>query len=206
MTLATSSSSSPNNKSCIFLGDDTAKKSLYFIDQDKFGVNGLPINDSEVKSMFRRFGSFDIIFFHCTYPLAGCKEIDNIKNLHKKTISSRLIPYRHKLNTRGFYHNDWWKDLQQNDIDFLFENWAQMLNCYYQDNPKILLLPIKFHWYDRQLNLPNKAMQILSQFERVVDLSPLDNYNEDNYIDKFGNLSEQGFDLIKDNILEWLKD
>ncbi|MGB3514665.1 MAG: hypothetical protein WBA93_36735, partial [Microcoleaceae cyanobacterium] len=80
------------------------------------------------------------------------------------------------------------------------------LNYYYQQNPAIVLLPIRAHWYDRQLNLPNKAMQILAQFKRVVDLSPLDNYDEGNYIDKFGNLSEQGFNLIKNNILEWLKE
>ncbi|WP_237397202.1 hypothetical protein [Okeania sp. KiyG1] len=189
----------------MFFGDSSAQNSIYLNDSIKHKVDGLPINDSSIKQAFRRYETFDVIFFHCTYPLAGCKEIEFIKNLQRKDIDLRTTSYRHKPDSKGFYNDEWWKNLSVSDIDFLFENWMQMIDYYYQQNPKIVLLPVRAHYYDKQLNLPNKAIQMLTEFDRIVDLSPLNNYNKRNYIDKFGNLSKQGFNLIKDNILKWLE-
>lgn len=204
MTLATSSNLQ-KPKTFLFCGDNTAKKSIYLANENQYGVGGLPINDNVINRMFRKAKRFDIVFFHCTYPLAGCKEIETIKSIQSKSINERLFSYRHKPDKRGFYNDNWWKNLSNDDINFLFQNWAEMLNYYYQENPNLVLMPIKAHWHDRQLNLPNKAMQTLAQFDRVVDLSPLENYDEANYIDEFSNLSEQGFNLIKNNIFEWVK-
>ncbi|MGB3511498.1 MAG: hypothetical protein WBA93_20125, partial [Microcoleaceae cyanobacterium] len=167
MTLATSQELQ-NNKTYLFFGDSSAERSIYFPNSNKHSISGLPINDHAIELLFRTSSKWDIVFFHCTHPLVGCKEIKAIKAIQNMIIDMRFIPYRHKPENRGFYNDNWWKSLSSDDINLLFENWAQMLNYYYQQNPAIVLLPIRAHWYDRQLNLPNKAMQILAQFKRVV--------------------------------------
>ena len=118
----------------------------------------------------------------------------------------RLLPYHHKLDCRGFYHDDWWKSLSNEDINLLFQNWAEILNYYYQEYEQMVILPLAAHYFDIMLEIPNKAMNIVKQFNKVVDLSPLDDLDDENYQDKYGNLSEVGFAKIKDNIMEWVEE
>ncbi len=192
-------------KSFVFCGDHKASKSIYLDNVSTCSVGGLPINDASLKRMLEANRSKDIIFFSCGYPLMGCKEIEVIKKLQNVPVNIRTIPYHHKPQSRGFYKDDWWKRLSSNDIDILFENWSEILNYYYQEYEQMVLLPLVSHYFDIILNIPNKAMNIVGQFNRVVDLSPLDDIDEIHYNDKSGNLSEVGFAKIKPNIIKWLE-
>ena len=192
-------------KAIAFCGDDRAKKSIYLEGYPTNTINGLPINDHLIRGMLRRHKNRDIIFFSPGFPLMGCKLIDNIKRLQNVNVNLRLIPYHHKPECRGFYGDDYWKDLPTEDIDLLFQNWAQMLNYYYQEYDKMVILPLAAHYFDIMLDLPNKAMDIVKRYYEIVDLSPLDNVAEENYKDKWGHLSEVGFAKIKDNIMEWIE-
>ncbi|NES69054.1 MAG: hypothetical protein F6K24_29395 [Okeania sp. SIO2D1] len=90
------------------------------------------------------------------------------------------------------------------DFEIDTQGGAEMLNYYCQEYPSIVLLPLAAHYYDKTLNIPNKAIKLLEQFEKVVNLSPLNDAKEDDYIDKFGHLSETAWTGIESNVLEWL--
>jgi len=187
-----------------FIGDGHIKKSIYNQEVFKQGISGLPINDISVKRMFQKAKDFDVIFFSCGYFLMGCQEIEAIKTLQEKNINQRFIPYHTKPKNRGFYNQDFWKGLNYEEVDFLFQNWKEMINYFYQEHSNIIFLPLATHYYDKILNLSNKGMNFLKQFNRVVDLSPLNNASEDDYIDKFGNLSELSWASIESNVLSYL--
>lgn len=155
--------------------------------------------------MLQNYKNRDIFFFSPGFPLMGFELINRIKKLQIVNINLRLIPYHHKPECRGFYKKEGWQNLSEEDIILLFSNWAQMLNYYYQEYEQMVILPLAAHYFDVVLNLPRKAMNIVSQFNKVVDLSPLDEVDDENYKDEFGNLSETGFAKIKDNILEWME-
>ncbi|NEQ37964.1 MAG: hypothetical protein F6K40_17515 [Okeania sp. SIO3I5] len=53
--------------------------------------------------------------------------------------------------------------------------------------------------------MPNKALDVLRHFDKVVDLYPLNNAKKDDYIDNFGNLSEIYWVSIESNVLSWLE-
>ncbi len=95
------------------------------------------------------------------------------KKVCLKTQDLRLISYHHKVAFRGFYSDDWWKSLSSEDVTLLFQNWTEMVNYYYQEYPHIILLPLAAHYFDVMLNIPNKAMNIIKQFDKIVDLSAL---------------------------------
>lgn len=192
-------------KSFAFCGDDRAKNSVYLGNIPTSIINGMPINDHLIKSMLKHKKHKAVIFFSPGFPLMGHKLIKYIKHLKDSNVNIRLIAYRHRQDCRGFYGDDEWKNLSDENINLLFENWAEMLNYYYQEYNQMIILPLAAHYFDTILDLPNKAMQIISQFEKTVDLSPLDEVTEENYKDKFGNLSEIGFAKIKDNILKWVE-
>lgn len=119
-------------KTIVFCGDHHAKKSIYLKNTSISNVPGMPINDTAVKQMLKRYRNRKVVFFSCGYPLMGCKEVERIKALQSVNINLRLIPYHHKPTNRGFYLNDWWKTLTPENINLLFQNWAQMLNYYCQ--------------------------------------------------------------------------
>ena len=118
-----------------FCGDDRTDISDYLEGSEKYGINGLPINDLEVKKMLEREKDAGLIFLSCGFPLMGYELIKDIKKLQEKPVDTRLIPYRHVPGKRGFFKKDGWKNLPQEDIDFLFRNWSEMLTFYF------LLLP-----------------------------------------------------------------
>ncbi|NEO55910.1 MAG: hypothetical protein F6K54_24290 [Okeania sp. SIO3B5] len=192
-------------KNYCFIGDGFVGKSVYIQDVARASVPGLPINDVAVKRLLNHFQRYDIIFFSCGYPLMGCKVIEAIKKLQVNVVSERLIPYHLMPESKGFYGKDFWKSLSLENINLLFNNWVEMLNYYCQEYPNIVLLPLAAHYYDKILNIPNKAMKVLEQFEKVVDISPLNNAKEDDYTDKFGHLSETAWIGIESNVLTWLK-
>lgn len=193
------------SKMIFFCGDDRAKKSIYLENARTSAINGLPINDFAVKNMLRRCKNKNIFFFSPGFPLMGSELIDEIKKVQNVNINLRLIPYHHKPECRGFYDKEEWKNLDEGDIILLFSNWAQMLNYYYQEYEGMIILPLASHYFDVVLNLPRKAMNIVNQFDKVVDLSPLNEIDEENYKDKYGNLSEVGFAKIRDNIMKWIE-
>ncbi|MEM1167852.1 MAG: hypothetical protein AAGJ08_01850 [Cyanobacteria bacterium P01_H01_bin.35] len=192
-------------KTIAFCGDDRAKNSIYLPNTRSSSINGLPINDSAIRSMLRPYKNRSIFFFSPGFPLMGFELIDKIKKLQNVNINLRLLPYRHKPQSRGFYKREGWQELGEEDIILLFSNWEQMLNYYYQQYENMVILPLAAHYFDVMLILPRKAMNIVKQFNKVVDLEPLDEIDEENYKDGFGNLSEVGFAKIKDNIMEWIE-
>ncbi|NET44668.1 hypothetical protein, partial [Okeania sp. SIO2B3] len=126
--------------------------------------------------------------------------MSSIKKLQDIVVDKRLIPDHLKIGSRKFYSEDFWKSLSSENIDFLFKNWAEMLNYYCQEYPSIVLLPLAAHYYDKALDIPNKTIKLLEQFERVVNLSPLNDAKGDDYIDKFGHLSETAWTGIESNV------
>ncbi|MEM1003154.1 MAG: hypothetical protein AAGH46_10945, partial [Bacteroidota bacterium] len=169
-------------KSYVFCGDNKAKKSIYLDNVISFGIGAMPINDLAVRNMLDEYKNIDVIFFSCGFPLAGCKLLDEIKKLQKVDVESRLIPDRHRQDCRGFYKDNFWKSLLAEDISFLFQNWWEMIDYFYNKYQQIVLLPLSAHYFDHVLKLPDKAMEIVSSFDRVVDLSPLDSFPEENYL------------------------
>ncbi|MDJ0553511.1 MAG: hypothetical protein QNJ68_03545 [Microcoleaceae cyanobacterium MO_207.B10] len=194
-------------KSCIFIGDGRADKSVYLEGVNKIGISRLPINDHTLKRLFRVYSNPDVIFWSCSFPLMGCSRIKTIENLQTHPPQFRLIPFDKVPYDRGFYHSTFWKGLSESQLNLLFVNWKEMIEHYYNLQPKVVLLPLAAHYYDIQLGLDLSAMETIKQFDRVVDLSPLNSAEnlEDIYADKYGQLSKAGWDKIEANILRWLE-
>lgn len=185
------------------IGDHHARQSIYSFGDSLIGINGLPINDIELAKMFRfAYSRFDLIFWSCGHPLMGCRAINMIRELSPMPFEKRILNYEVAKIPRGFYDSLWWKTLNSTELDFLWENYKQMLGFYLSNYAsKTVLLPLSAKWFDAKLNLPESTMDTIARAtNRFIDLTPLNGLPSEYFQGETQMLTEAGFNAIKSNL------
>lgn len=176
----------------LIIGDHHAEKSIKIKEATIRSVNGLPINDKLIPQWLEDWTEWDKIYFSCSYPLAGLRSINSLKLMQHTPPNFRTLDYDKQPNIRGFYKNTNWRKLNQEDYDFLLNNWKEMIEYYTSKYDNLVLFPLASLWFDKMLNFMPLTLPFVKDFQQI-DLSPLHQFNPDFFSGEFGNLSDLGW-------------
>lgn len=197
----------PVQKKIYFCGDAKVKNISDIISSAKSRyIPNLPLNDRALphRLLRRKLKGGETFFFSPGYPTSGYQKIAELRTLSTKAVEERYISFQHRKEARIICPREGKLDLPANDIEFLFNNWSIMIDYYVSQYPGMVILPLSAHYFDIELSLSRQAMEIVSTFSRVVDVSPLNEISKINYADTFGNLTTEGWGKVKDNVLKWV--